>query len=64
MPTQRPKIKGFKSDVKNNEVVWSSALVRAVYLESTLELQRLKESKRNEAFELIPASIVTYSLSL
>jgi hypothetical protein len=33
MPTQRHKIKGFKRIVKKNVVVWTEAVVKAVYCE-------------------------------
>ena len=59
MPTQRPR-----RIVKKYVVLWSEEVVKAVYSESVLELERLKNSKVSEAFKLIPASIVIYSLSL
>lgn len=62
MPTQRPKIKGFKGNVKKHAVMWSEEVVKAVYTECALELQRLKRLKESESNDFsdgpIPAMIV------
>jgi hypothetical protein len=55
--TKQRQVKGFKAIRDKGVVVWSEAVVDAVYSACMLEAKRLKNTQSNDAYDSVPVSV-------